>query len=60
MKKLSLKLETLEISSFATGASLEGQAGTVQGNAATQITGPCKPTYPYITCVQPCIPPSPY
>jgi hypothetical protein len=58
VKKLSLDLETLEISSFSTG-SPAGEAGTVQGHAATQITGPCKPTYPYVTCIEPCIPPPP-
>ena len=59
MKKLSLKLETLEVSSFATGAAPAGEAGSVRGHAATYVTGPCKPTQPYVTCVQPCIPPPP-
>ena len=35
------------------------EAGTVHGHAATQFTGPCKPSYPYVTCVVPCIPPPP-
>ena len=59
MKKLLLNVETLEVSSFATGADGSAEAGTVHGHAVTQITGPCKPSYPYVTCVVPCIPPPP-
>lgn len=60
MKKLNLRIESLTIESFTTQAAAKGEAGTVHGHAATQYTGPCKPSYPYETCVVPCIPPSPY
>jgi len=59
VKKLNLRIETLEIESFTTQAVAAGEAGTVRGHEATQYTGPCKPTYPYVTCIEPCIPPPP-
>ena len=59
MKKLNLRIEKLEIESFTTQAVAAGEAGTVHGHAATYVTGPCKPTQPYVTCIEPCIPPPP-
>jgi hypothetical protein len=59
VKKLNLRIETLEIESFTTQAVAAGEVGTVHGHAITQITGPCKPTYPYVTCIVACIPPDP-
>lgn len=57
MEKLKLDVETLAVDSFAAGAA-EAGSGTVHGHA-TRVTGPCKPTQPYVTCIEPCIPPPP-
>jgi len=35
MKKLALDIETLEVTSFATGAGAQAARGTVQGHART-------------------------
>lgn len=60
MKKLSLTVESLAVESFSPGAA-ETPEGTVHGHAATAFpyTTCCVPTKPYVTCIEPCIPPPP-